>query len=495
VTILGLVRLRSDYIAQEAPEWPVTAHDWARAAPRRSSIRALRLIAGGAGAEEETVRANLAAFRHWRIRPAPCDRHVTRDLTFVCRLRSPAPFLRGPARRLSIATKEEAGSAWPRASPLLMAMPFVLSSAATNPIRSRTFGRREDQRAALVPAIRVSDREICAEFHKRAEDRRLRARSVVHDRHDERLGGARATFVNAYLRSERARAGAAVNSPTRFFLSRHCEAAGEDMLDRCRDGCCDVPEYAPTGTTTPSGLRAQTAGDHRQRLSDSGRRVLERTTRRRGDRLRITAGARSTAAVAALDAFVECGRPPGAVVLMDVGIEALADVLEGGWRSAAEPVLLGGRRVRERRSGGQVAGRGADQNSDGGDRQTSRLRAAPLGSRLDRSWLTQGVVVSPRATPRGSRRSVFEQTGQGGEVLVRIEATRRVSQRLHVSRRTAGKTVSDPARAGHEGEGTIEAVGDGVTSLASGPVGRWKTACGAVCEASGDEPRHETAAC
>ena len=49
------------YIAQQPPEWPISAGDWERAAEAKLDPGAFGYIAGGAGAES-TVRANLDAF-------------------------------------------------------------------------------------------------------------------------------------------------------------------------------------------------------------------------------------------------------------------------------------------------------------------------------------------------------------------------------------------------------------------------------------------------
>jgi Zn-dependent alcohol dehydrogenase len=67
-----------------------------------------------------------------------------------------------------------------------------------------------------------------------------------------------------------------------------------------------------------------------------------------------------------------------------------------------------------------------------------------------------------------------------GEVLVRIEATGVCHSDLHAIQED-GWGYELPVLLGHEGAGTIEAVGDGVDGLAEGDrvVIGWKTACGA----------------
>src|SRR2546425_13046260 len=95
------------YIAQQPPEWPVAAEDWERAAEERLEPGAFGYIAGGAGAES-TMRANLDAFGHWRLRPRMLTGNAVRDISVeVLGIRSRAPFFLAPIGVLSIA--HEAG--------------------------------------------------------------------------------------------------------------------------------------------------------------------------------------------------------------------------------------------------------------------------------------------------------------------------------------------------------------------------------------------------
>jgi Zn-dependent alcohol dehydrogenase len=100
----------------------------------------------------------------------------------------------------------------------------------------------------------------------------------------------------------------------------------------------------------------------------------------------------------------------------------------------------------------------------------------------------QGVVLSSRDALALEEIRV-EQPGPG-EVLVRIDATGVCHSDLHVIQED-GWHHPYPILLGHEGAGTIEAVGDGVTSLAPGDrvVLGWKTACGACAMCERDEPR------
>ena len=77
-----------------------------------------------------------------------------------------------------------------------------------------------------------------------------------------------------------------------------------------------------------------------------------------------------------------------------------------------------------------------------------------------------------------------------GEVLVRIGATGVCHTDLHVIEED-GWGSPLPMLLGHEGAGTVEAVGEGVTSVAPGDrvVLGWKTACGACAPCVRGEPR------
>ena len=79
---------------------------------------------------------------------------------------------------------------------------------------------------------------------------------------------------------------------------------------------------------------------------------------------------------------------------------------------------------------------------------------------------------------------------QPGEVLVRIDATGVCGTEQHVIEED-GWGHRLPVLLGHEGAGTVEAVGDGVEGLTPGDrvVLGWKTACGACAMCMRGEPR------
>jgi len=107
VSFSGALIQNAIYIAQQPPDWPVTAEDWERTAEQRLDQGAFGYIAGGAGAEE-TMRANLDAFRAWRLRPRMLTGNQARDLSVdVLGLRSPAPFLLAPIGEIGRASCRE----------------------------------------------------------------------------------------------------------------------------------------------------------------------------------------------------------------------------------------------------------------------------------------------------------------------------------------------------------------------------------------------------
>jgi len=110
-------------------EWPVGFDAWEGRARETLERPAYDYVAGGAGAEE-TMRANLDAFRRRVLRPRMLVGTPERDLSVeVLGLRSPVPFLLAPVGVLSI-VHPDAERAVARASNAT-GVPFVVSSAAS----------------------------------------------------------------------------------------------------------------------------------------------------------------------------------------------------------------------------------------------------------------------------------------------------------------------------------------------------------------------------
>ena len=100
----------------------------------------------------------------------------------------------------------------------------------------------------------------------------------------------------------------------------------------------------------------------------------------------------------------------------------------------------------------------------------------------------QGVVLGARDS--AALEEIQVAAPEAGEVLVRIEATGVCHSDLHVIEED-GWGHPYPILLGHEGAGTIEAVGDGVDGLAPGDrvVLGWKTACGGCSTCLRGAPR------
>ena len=116
------------YLSGGTP-WPVGTEAWEARARELLEQGPFDYVAGGAGAEE-TIRANLEAFRRRALRPKMLVGTAERDPSVeVLGLRSPAPFLLAPVGVLSI-VHPDAERAVARASKAT-GVPFVVSSAAS----------------------------------------------------------------------------------------------------------------------------------------------------------------------------------------------------------------------------------------------------------------------------------------------------------------------------------------------------------------------------
>src|SRR5438093_1748734 len=152
-------------VTGQRPDLPFSSEEWERRAREILGAGAYGYVAGGAGAED-TMRANLAAFRRWRIVPRMLRDVGVRDLRvslFGSELA--APLLLGPVGVQAI-VHEDGELATARAAAAL-GLPMVLSTAA-----SRTM---EDVAEALGEApgwyqlYWPNDRELAASFLHRAE--------------------------------------------------------------------------------------------------------------------------------------------------------------------------------------------------------------------------------------------------------------------------------------------------------------------------------------
>jgi lactate 2-monooxygenase len=332
VSFSGSMIQNAIYIAQQPPEWPISADDWERAAEAKLDPGAFGYIAGGAGAES-TMRANLDAFQRWRIRPRMLTGNVARDISVeVLGLRSPAPFLLAPVGVLSIAHEEaEVGVAKASAS---SGVPMLLSSAATHSI--------EEIAATNAPRwfqlYWVNDREICASFVSRAEAAGYGAIVVTLD--TLILGWRPRDLRQAYLPFIRGEGcGQYFSDPV--FLSRLDKTPDEDLLTAAATMLATFPnlglvwddlDWLRAQTSLPILVKGVLTADDAELAFEHG--VDGIVVSNHG-------GRQVDGAVAALDALVEIRDAfPEAVLLMDGGIRSAADVLKA-MALGADAVLIG----------------------------------------------------------------------------------------------------------------------------------------------------------
>ena len=153
------------YIGRQEHPWPLTPEGWEQRAREAMPEGNFGYIAGGAGSES-TMRANLAAFERYRLRPKMLRGNARRDLSVeILGTRSELPFFLGPVGVLSIA-HPDAEPACARAA-AASGVPFILSSAAQATI--------EQVAEAMGDAPRwfqlywINDREVASSWLHRAE--------------------------------------------------------------------------------------------------------------------------------------------------------------------------------------------------------------------------------------------------------------------------------------------------------------------------------------
>jgi lactate 2-monooxygenase len=372
------------YIAQQPPDWPVTADDWERAAEAKLDPGAFGYIAGGAGAET-TMAANLDAFRRYRLRPRMLAGNAVRDISVeVLGLRSPAPFLLAPIGVLSIAHEQgELGVARASAS---SGVPMLLSSAATHSIEQVA----ETGAPRWFQLYWVNDRDICESFVRRAEAAGYGAIVVTVD--TLTLGWRPRDLRQAYLPFIKGEGcGQYFTDPV--FLSKLDRTPEEDPLTAAATMLATFPNLGLTWGDL-DWLRGQTrlpilvkgvltAEDAREALSHGVDGIV----------VSNHGGRQVDGAVASLDALVEVRSAlPDAVVLMDGGIRCAADVLKA-IALGADAVLLGRPYAYALAVGGQRGVEELVQNLMAEIDLTLALAGAHSIREIDRSWLA--AVPSP----------------------------------------------------------------------------------------------------
>jgi lactate 2-monooxygenase len=368
------------YIAGQPPEWPVASEDWERAAQERLEPGPFGYIAGGAGSES-TMRANLDAFAHWRLRPRMLTGNAVRDLSVeVLGIRSPAPFLLAPIGVLSIA--HEAGEVGVAKAAAASGVPMILSSASTHSLEDVA----ETNAPRWFQLYWVNDRDICASFVQRAEAAGYGAIVVTLD--TLTLGWRPRDLRNAYLPFLQGQGcGQFFSDPV--FRSRLDKSPDDDLLTAAATMLATFPNLGLEWSDL-EWLRGQTAlpilvkgvlteEDAREALAHGVDGVI----------VSNHGGRQVDGAVAALDALVEVREAlPDAVVLMDGGIRCAADVLKAV-ALGADAVLLGRPYAYALAVGGT---RGVEELIQNLMAEID-LGLALLGGHsvreLDRSWLTR----------------------------------------------------------------------------------------------------------
>jgi lactate 2-monooxygenase len=380
VSFSGSLIQNAIYIAQQPPEWPISADDWERAAEEKLDPGAFGYIAGGAGAES-TMRANLDAFQQWRIRPRMLAGNAVRDISVdVLGLHSPAPFLLAPIGVLSIA-HTDAEVAVGRAS-ASSGVPMLLSSAATHSIEQVA----ETNAPRWFQLYWVNDRSICESFVRRAEAAGYGAIVVTLD--TLTLGWRPRDLRQAYLPFIKGEGcGQYFTDPV--FLSKLDKSPKEDMLTAAATMLSTFPNVGLTWDDL-DWLRGQTT------LPILVKGVLtaedaELALQHGVDGIVVSnhGGRQVDGAVAALDALVEVRDAlPDAVVLMDGGIRCAADVLKA-MALGADAVLLGRPYAYALAVGGQRGVEELVQNLMAEIDLNLALAGAHSIRDLNRSWLTR----------------------------------------------------------------------------------------------------------
>ena len=313
--------------------WPVGAGAWEARAREVLAQGPFDYVAGGAGAEE-TMRANLEAFRRRALRPKMLVGTAERDLSVeVLGLRSPAPFLLAPVGVLSI-VHADAELAVARAS-TARGVPMVLSSAASTPL---------EDFAALDPPRWFQlywwgDPELAESLVRRAEAAGYGAIVLTVD--TLTLGWRPRDLRNGYLPFLQGEGFAQFFSDPAFLARLEKPPAD----DRATASLMALAAFSNLGLTWDdlARLREWTSlpvllkGVLRQ---DDAKRALDHGV----DGLVVSnhGGRQVDGSVAALDALAEVREAvgPDAVVLMDSGIRTGADVVKAV-ALGADAVLLG----------------------------------------------------------------------------------------------------------------------------------------------------------
>lgn len=181
------------YGAQQPPAFPLAPEQWEERARAILAPAAYDYVAGGAGGEE-TMRANLEAFRRWRLRPRMLRAVVDRDQAVtVLGTHSTAPFLLAPVGVLGI-VHADAEVAAARAA-AAVGVPFILSTVSSRTIEEVAGAMGDAPRwFQLYPG---RDRDLMASLVRRAEAAGYSALVVTVD--TPMVGWRERDLAQAYL--------------------------------------------------------------------------------------------------------------------------------------------------------------------------------------------------------------------------------------------------------------------------------------------------------
>jgi lactate 2-monooxygenase len=320
------------YVSGESP-WPIAPEEWEARAAEALDPGPFDYIAGGAGTES-TMRANLEAFAHRRLRPRMLTGNSERDISVeILGTTSPAPFLLAPIGVLSIAHPE--GELAVARAATSTGVPIVLSSAASHSIEEVA----EIDPPRWFQLYWVNDREVTVSLVERAEAAGYSALVVTVDTLS--LGWRDRDLRKAYLPFLGGE-GCAQFFSDPVFRSRLEQPPEEDKLAASARMLSMFPNLELSWDDL-AWLREQT----QMPLLVKGILTAEDAERARGcgaDGIVVSnhGGRQVDGAVAALDALVEVREAvgPDTTLLMDSGIRRGADVLKA-LALGADAVLLG----------------------------------------------------------------------------------------------------------------------------------------------------------
>lgn len=366
------------YLAR-GTDWPVGAAGWEARARETLDHGPFDYVAGGAGAEE-TVRANLEAFRRRRLRPRMLVGTAERDTSVeVLGLRSPAPFLLAPVGVLSI-VHPDAELAVARASQAT-GVPFVVSSAASTSL--------EDVAAIEPPRwfqlYWWGDAELAESLVRRAEAAGYGAIVLTVDTLN--LGWRPRDLGNGYLPFLDGD-GLEQFFSDPVFVERLEKTPAEDLATASLMALAAFSNLPLTWddlgrlrewTSLPVLLKGILRGDDAARALDLGIDGIVVSNH---------GGRQVDGSIAALDALAEVrgaiGRDP--VVLMDSGVRTAADVLKAV-ALGANAVLLGRPYVYGLAAGGQEGVEAVIRQLAGEVDLTMALAGVRSVAELDRSFV------------------------------------------------------------------------------------------------------------